>query len=143
MLEAHAIEATTAGKNAFWGPPSLATSGEQIREVVERQPHLRKGVSVSFDAGLSIHQIKRALGAHERSQDRIECLCWKHRKQRYARHGRHRFSRFDHFNPTSHETKGFRRAVTDMVTGQFPVDIYLKDVDASNAAPKTDNLKKT
>jgi hypothetical protein len=41
MLEAHAIEATTAGKNTFWGPPSLATSGEQIREVVERHPHLR------------------------------------------------------------------------------------------------------
>ena len=30
-----------------------------------------------------------------------------------------------------------------MVTGDFPVDIYVKDVDASNAAPETDNLQKT
>jgi hypothetical protein len=30
-----------------------------------------------------------------------------------------------------------------MVTGHFPVDVYVKDVDASNAAPETDNLKKT
>jgi hypothetical protein len=97
-------------------------------------------MAVSFDAGLSIHQIKRALGAHEGSQDRIDCLCWKHGKQRYARH---RFSRFDHFNPPSHETKGFRGAVTDMVTGRVPVDVYVKDVDASNAAPETDNLQKT
>jgi hypothetical protein len=30
-----------------------------------------------------------------------------------------------------------------MVTGDFPVDIYVKDVDASNAAPEADNLQKT
>jgi hypothetical protein len=30
-----------------------------------------------------------------------------------------------------------------MVTGDFPVDIYVKDVDASNAAPETDILQKT
>src|SRR6516162_5878701 len=69
-------------------------SGEQIREIVERHPHLREGAAVGFDAGLSIHQIKRALCAHERSQDRIDCL------------SRHPFSRFDHFNPTSHKTNG-------------------------------------
>src|SRR6516162_9041962 len=46
---------------------------------------------------------------------------------------------------TRHHTrqKGFPRAVTDMVTGDFPVDIYVKDVDASNAAPETDILQKT
>src|SRR6516162_565021 len=44
---------------------------------------------------------------------------------------------------TPHHTrqKGFPRAVTDMTTGRFPVDIYVKDVDASNAAPETDNLQ--
>src|SRR6516164_6288598 len=46
---------------------------------------------------------------------------------------------------TPHHTrqKEFPRAVTDMVTGDFPVDIYVKDVDASNAAPETDILQKT
>src|SRR6516225_8814510 len=46
---------------------------------------------------------------------------------------------------TPHHTrqKKFSRAVRDMVTGDFPVDIYVKDVDASNAAPETDNLQKT
>jgi hypothetical protein len=32
---------------------------------------------------------------------------------------------------------------TSAGTFPFPVDIYVKDVDASNAAPETDNLKKT
>jgi hypothetical protein len=46
---------------------------------------------------------------------------------------------------TPHHTgqKEFPRAVTDMVMGDFPVDIYVKGVDASNAAPATDNLQKT
>jgi hypothetical protein len=33
--------------------------------------------------------------------------------------------------------------MTDMVAVYFPVDIYVKDVDASNAAPETDNLQKS
>src|SRR6516165_3132170 len=106
-------------------------SGEQIREIVERHPHLREGAAVGFDARLSIHQIKRALCAHERSQYRIDSL------------SRHPFSRFDHFNPTSHETKGISSRRDRYGHGRFPVDIYVKGVDASNAASETHNLQKT
>jgi hypothetical protein len=46
---------------------------------------------------------------------------------------------------TPHHTrqKGLPRDVTDMVTGNFPADVYVKDVDVSNAALETDNLQKT
>src|SRR6516162_706320 len=45
--------------------------------------------------------------------------------------------------PPHTRQKKFSRAVTDMVAVDFPVDIYVKYVDAPNTAPETDNLQKS